>query len=81
MIPTLLADHEETRADSLLWRIKGTLFQLSAENTHNLAMMGLQQWQNLGAHRPQCLIGLDILPPGSTVGAQIFLIPLDLRQA
>ena len=53
MIPTLLADHEETRADSLLWRImRGTLFQLSAENAHNLAMMGLQQWQNLGAHRP-----------------------------
>ena len=53
MIPSLLADHEETTEHSLLWRMmRGTLFQLSAEKAHNLAILGLKQWQSLGANRP-----------------------------
>jgi dihydroorotate dehydrogenase len=53
MIPNLMADDEEIHAESLTWRLlRGTLFQLSPEKAHDFAMLGLKQWQHLGARRP-----------------------------
>ena len=68
MIDTL-ADHEETRADSLHGESWGHAFQLSAENAHNLAMMGC----NNGKISVLTDLNASLtrhLPSGSTVGAQ-----------
>ena len=53
MIPNLMAEYDETHTESLIWKlVRGALFQLQPEKAHDLSMLGLKQWQQLGASRP-----------------------------